>query len=394
MRIKYTAGQKIAQFLGLGVLGGGVCGGVCLYRGDENTYRKLCSLLHLVDGESAHKTAIWALSNGFYFKDRSEQPKELENKLWGLHFKNPIGIAAGFDKHGEAVQGLSDIGFGFVEVGSVTPKAQLGNPQPRVFRLDSDGAVINRYGFNSEGHVKVKERLCSVKKNNYDGILGINLGKNKTSPSASEDYSSGVKMFGAIADYLVINISSPNTPGLRSLQGKEDLSKLIKSVLSARQELKLANPPPILVKISPDLTDDDKVDIADVVMSEETKIDGLIISNTTLSRPDTLTSTSKSEQGGLSGAPLASLSTSTIRDMYRLTKGLIPIIGVGGVSSGSDAWEKVLAGASLVQLYTAMVYNGPPVVSKVRRELAELFASSKYKNISEAVGADHKTKAC
>jgi len=390
MRIKYTAGQKVAQFLGLGALGGCVCGMVGLYKGEERTYRGLCSLLHVLDGETAHKSAVWALRRGLYFKTRAQHIQELEVELWGIKFRNPVGIAAGFDKHGEAVEGLADIGFGFVEVGSVTPLAQEGNSKPRVFRLDRDQAVINRYGFNSEGHDVVKRRLELVKQRGYNGVLGVNLGKNKTSLSAIEDYIAGVKIFGALADYLVINISSPNTPGLRSLQGKDDLSKLVKAVLIAREHLEMDNPPPILVKIAPDLTEEDKEDIAEVVLAPSTRVDGLVISNTTITRPDSLSSTHKGEIGGLSGAPLSNLSTQTVRDMYKLTSGRLPIIGVGGVSSGQDAWEKVLAGASLVQVYSALVYQGPPLVTRVRSELRDLLAGSEFRSIQEAVGADHR----
>jgi len=365
-------------------------GGLCLYKGDERVYRGLCRYLHTVDGETAHRAAVWALARGFYFRARAEQSKELEMKLWGIKFENPVGIAAGFDKHGEAVQGLADIGFGFVEVGSVTPLAQEGNPKPRVFRLDKDQAVINRYGFNSEGHASVKRRLELVREKGFGGVLGVNLGKNKTSPSACEDYVAGVKMFGCVADYLVINISSPNTPGLRSLQGKDDLSKLIKAVLLAREQLHLDNPPPVLVKIAPDLTEEDKIDIAEVVTATSTRVDGLVISNTTITRPASLTSPSKGEPGGLSGAPLSSLSTEAVRDMYRLCGGCVPIVGVGGVSCGQDAWEKVLAGASLVQVYSALVYQGPPLVTKIRRELGQILASSEFSSLQEAVGADHR----
>jgi len=258
MRIKYSAGQKVAQFVGLGVLGGASFGGVCLYKGDEKVYKSLCSMLHSIDGEVAHRAAVWALGSGLYFKERANHKEELEVELWGMKFRNPVGIAAGFDKHGEAVQGLADIGFGFVEVGSVTPQPQDGNPKPRVFRLHTDQAVINRYGFNSEGHEIVKKRLETLKQNGFGGILGVNLGKNKTSPSACADYVAGIEIFGSIADYLVVNISSPNTPGLRSLQGKEDLKQLVKAVLEAREKLKLGKPPPVLVKIAPDLTEEDK----------------------------------------------------------------------------------------------------------------------------------------
>jgi len=372
------------------MLGGCVCGGVGLYKGEERTYRGLCNLLHVLDGETAHRAAVWALGSGLYFSTRAQHRQELEMKLWGIKFMNPVGIAAGFDKHGEAVEGLTNIGFGFVEIGSVTPLAQEGNAKPRVFRLDKDEAVINRYGFNSEGHDAVKSRLELVRQRGFSGVLGVNLGKNKTSVSAIEDYTAGVKKFGGLADYLVINISSPNTPGLRSLQGKEDLSKLVKAVLGAREELKMSHPPPILVKIAPDLTEDDKTDIAEVVTAPGSKVDGLVISNTTITRPDSLESSSKGEVGGLSGVPLVNLSTKTVRDMYRLTFGQLPIVGVGGVSSGQDAWEKILAGASLVQLYSALVYQGPPIVTRVRRELSEILAESEFSSLQEAVGADHR----
>lgn len=389
MRIKYSAAQKVGQFVGLGLLGGATYTSICLWRGDEKFYRGLASCLHSLDGEVAHKAAVWAFSRGLYFKSRMEQSHRMEVELWGLKFPNPVGIAAGFDKHAEAVHGLANIGFGFVEVGSVTPQPQEGNPKPRVFRLDSDEAVINRYGFNSQGHLTVKERLEGVR-GDIPAVLGVNLGKNKTSPSASSDYVSGVTLLGPLADYLVINVSSPNTPGLRSLQGKTDLATLVKAVLRARDGLDLPRHLPVLVKIAPDLTMQDKEDIAEVLTSPGTRVDGLVISNTTISRPDTLTSPEKDQVGGLSGAPLRILSTSTIRDMYRLTEGRLPIVGVGGVSSGQDAWEKVLAGASLVQLYSALVYQGPPVVNRVRREMEQLLDDSPYQNIREAVGADHR----
>lgn len=388
---KYTAKTKLKQFLGLGLVGGATFSSICLYKGDEGFYRGLATLLHRLDGEFAHKSAVFAFKNGFYFKSRLESDPSMGVDLWGLHFRNPVGIAAGFDKHGEAFKGLADIGFGFVEVGSVTPKPQEGNPKPRVFRLNEDEAVINRYGFNSEGHAVVADRLRGVREaQEFQAVLGINLGKNKTSPSASQDYTSGVVTLGPLADYLVINISSPNTPGLRSLQGKSDLSSLIKSVLDARESLKLSRHLPILVKIAPDLTEEDKKDIAEVVLYPDTRIDGLIVSNTTVSRPKSLKSAAKEEIGGLSGAPVRDLSTGCIRDMFRLTGGLLPIIGVGGVADGEHAWQKVSAGASLVQLYSSLVYQGPPVVDKVNRELRDILIQKGFKNIQEAVGCEHK----
>jgi len=389
MRLKYSAGQKVAQFVGLGVLGSGVCGGLLLYRHDQTFYRSLSSALHkLCDGETAHRLAVLALSKGLYFRSREANHPDISVKLWGLHFNNPVGVAAGFDKHGEAVSGLADIGFGFVEVGSVTPQPQEGNPKPRVFRLDSDEAVINRYGFNSQGHLEVRRRLELLRAGGFNGILGINLGKNKSSVSAAEDYVAGVRQFSHLADYLVINISSPNTPGLRSLQARQQLKSLLQSVLAARRSLKLARPPPLLLKISPDLSRAELEDIAEVVTAPDSRVDGLVISNTTVSRPD-LASNLREEEGGLSGAPLRSLSTGTISTMYSLTGGNIPIVGVGGVNSGAEAWEKVKAGASLVQVYTGLVYQGPPLVTRIRRDLRDLVVKEGYLNMQEAVGAAH-----
>ncbi|CAG2203830.1 DHODH [Mytilus edulis] len=224
------------------------------------------------------------------------------------------------------------------------------------------------------------------------GIMGVNLGKNKTSSYPVEDYVQGVRKFGKVADYLVINISSPNTPGLRAMQGKDMLDTLLEKVLSERDLIR-GRKPPLLVKIAPDLTDQDKKDIAEVVLNRKESLGGLIISNTTVSRPDSLKSPYKDEVGGLSGEPLKDLSTKTISDMYRLTEGKVPIIGVGGIGSGEDAYDKIKEGASLVQLYTALIYQGPPVIGKINRELSELLIKDGYKSITEAVGANHKTKS-
>ena len=334
-------------------------------------------------------------------------PLQLATQLFDLHLTSPLGMAAGFDKNAECIDGLLDMGFGFVEVGSVTPEPQLGNDQPRVFRLSADRAVINRYGFNSDGIERVKERLEQRRREQLTtqrkgtangvvgqgGIVGVNLGKNKTSPSAINDYSRGLRELGQYADYAVINISSPNTPGLRDLQGKHELRSLLSALVQVRNSL----PPPhsaaaagrrlpLLVKIAPDLTAEDKQDIAEVVLG--TGIDGLVISNTTITRPPTLTSPASKETGGLSGRPLARLATDTIRDMYVLTEGRLPIVGVGGVESGSDVWDKMRAGASVVQLYSAFVFDGPCVVSRIKAELVERMAREGVANVSELVGAD------
>ncbi|KAK3562023.1 hypothetical protein QTP86_024798 [Hemibagrus guttatus] len=326
--------------------------------GDERFYSTalMPMLQRLVGAETAHVMAVRLLSLGLVPRNRYKDPASLEVNVLGRRFGNPLGIAAGFDKHGEAVDALYRLGFGFVEVGTVTPKPQEGNPKPRVFRLQADQAVINRYGFNSCGIVAVQERLKA-----REGVqseltkagkpLGINLGKNKLSTDAVADYLEGVRTLGPLADYLVVNVSSPNTPGLRDLQGKKELRHLL----------------------------------------EQLGVDGLIVSNTTVSRPETLQDHNRNEAGGLSGQPLKELSTRTVREMYTLTKGKVPIVGVGGVASGQDALDKIRAGASLVQLYTALVYQGPPVVTKIKRELHELLTEQGFSSVSEAVGADHRT---
>ncbi|XP_061327752.1 dihydroorotate dehydrogenase (quinone), mitochondrial isoform X2 [Pezoporus flaviventris] len=311
--------------------------------------------LRALPPEAAHRLALRVAALGLLPPARPDGPA-LEVRVLGHRFCNPVGLAAGFDKHGEAVDGLYKMGFGFVEVGTVTPQPQEGNPRPRVFRLVEDEAVINRYGFNSHGHAAVECRLrarqdTQLRLTGVGMPLGINLGKNKSSTDAAADYVAGVRTLGPLADYLVVNVSSPNTPGLRHLQGKAELQDL-------------------LTKLG---------------------VDGLIVSNTTVSRPSSLQSRQRSEPGGLSGKPLRELSTQTIRDMYSLTRGQVPIIGVGGVSSGQDALEKIRAGASLVQMYTALVYHGPPVVQAVKQELEELLREQGFRNVMEAVGADHQS---
>ncbi|XP_006860259.1 PREDICTED: dihydroorotate dehydrogenase (quinone), mitochondrial [Chrysochloris asiatica] len=363
--------------------------------GDERFYaeRLMPALQGLLDPESAHKLAVRVTSLGLLPRTTFQDSAMLEVRVLGRKFRNPVGIAAGFDKHGEAVDGLYKMGFGFVEIGSVTPKPQEGNPRPRVFRLPEDQAIINRYGFNSHGFSVVEHRLRARQQKqtqlSEDGLLlGINLGKNKTSVDAAADYAEGVRVLGPLADYLVVNVSSPNTAGLRSLQGKAELRHLLTKVLQERAALTDVHKPAVLVKIAPDLTAKDKEDIAGVV--SELGVDGLIVTNTTVSRPSSLQGVQRSETGGLSGKPLRDLSTQTIREMYALTQGRVPIIGVGGVSSGQDALEKIRAGASLVQLYTALTYQGPPVVGRVKRELEVLLKEQGFSSITEAVGADHR----
>ncbi|KAM9546593.1 dihydroorotate dehydrogenase (quinone), mitochondrial-like isoform 5-T5 [Salvelinus alpinus] len=350
-------------------------------------------LQRIVGAETAHVMAVRLIGLGLVPLNRYRDPASLEVNVMGRKFKNPIGIAAGFDKHGEAVDGLYRLGFGFVEVGTITPKPQEGNPKPRVFRLTTDQAVINRYGFNSCGLAAARERLKAREGTQVEltkaGLpLGINLGKNKLSQDAAADYLEGVRTLGPLADYLVVNVSSPNTPGLRDLQGKGELRQLLYKVLKERDALQGGSRPPVLVKIAPDLNAQDKQDIADVVT--ELGVDGLLVSNTTVSRPETLQDPQSKEVGGLSGQPIKELSTRTVREMYSLTKGKVPIIGVGGVASGQDALDKICAGASLVQLYTSLTYQGPPVVTKIKRELEQLLKEQGFASISDAVGADHR----
>lgn len=365
--------------------------GYSIYEGNEKFYREyVMPFTHkFFDAETAHRLGVLAAKyNIVPRKQKTPDSPILSSVVFGREFSNPVGLAAGFDKDGEGVRGLTKIGFGFIEIGSVTPESQPGNPKPRVFRLKEDKAVINRYGFNSEGHEAVYNRLKDRVTEQDNCLLGINLGKNKSSTDPISDYTQGVEKFSRLADYLVVNISSPNTPGLRDLQGKQKLQNLLDKVIERRDEMEVRKP--LLVKIAPDLTDRDKEDIAAVVTSRKGYVNGLIISNTTVRRPPSLKNPSKTEEGGLSGPPVRDMSTKTIADMYRLTNGSIPIIGVGGVSSGQEAYKKIRSGASLVQLYTALVYEGPPVVKKIKRELEELLRRDGFKSISEAVGADVK----
>lgn len=356
------------------------------------------ALRYILDGEQAHRAAILAAKMGLTPKQRTEDPPVLRTELFGRAVCNPIGLAAGFDKDGEAVAGLFGGGFGMVEIGSVTPKPQPGNPKPRVFRLPEDGAVINRYGFNSCGHDESKAHLTAFRQSSASQVasakgqlLGINLGKNKTSEDADADYCAGVRALGSLADYLVVNVSSPNTPGLRNLQQRTQLASLLKAVLKERDAMPAdanGKRPPLLLKVAPDLTASQMDDIAAVALQE--KVDGLIVSNTTISR-EGLTGAAKGETGGLSGKPLLEKSTQVLGELYQRTGGKVTIIGVGGVSCGKDAYAKIRAGASAVQLYTSLVYGGPPLVPKVKRELAELLKADGYACVTDAVGADHKS---
>ena len=350
----------------------------------------LLPALRLLAPEPAHRLTIWALRQGLAPRQTEADDPILASTLWGRRFANPIGIAAGFDKNAEAPAALAALGFGFVEIGSVTPRPQPGNPKPRLFRLAEDRAVINRMGFNNDGLPAVAERLARFREDGGAAVtVGVNLGKNRDSEDAAADYARGVAGLARFADYIVINVSSPNTPGLRALQGPEELRALVERVQEALAGQDLASLPPVLVKVAPDLTEADLDDIAGVARA--CALGGLIATNTTLARPDTLRSRHRGEAGGLSGGPLFAPSTEILSRLYRLTDGTIPLIGVGGIASGADALAKVRAGASLVQLYSALVYEGPALLPRLKRELAAGLRAGGFESLQEAVGADHRS---
>jgi len=360
-----------------------------------DAYRAIGPLLRLLPPETAHGLSLWALGHGLAptmtAGDAASDPL-LASRVWGLEFPHPIGLAAGFDKDARALGALFDLGFSFVEAGTVTPLPQPGNPRPRMFRLAADEAVVNRFGFNSKGLDAFVARLGAFRDAlPGKGIVGANLGRNRHSSDAAADYAAGVFRCAALADYLVINVSSPNTPGLRDLQTGERLEELLEQVTAARDAAcSGGRRAPLLLKLAPDLVLQEREAIAGVVMKSagDSGIDGLIIGNTTLSRPDTLRSRHRHEAGGLSGRPLLDLSTEVLRDFYRLTEGRLPLIGVGGVSSGRDAYLKIRAGASLVQLYTAFAYHGPALIGRIRGDLSDLLRADGYSCVTEAGGVD------
>ena len=343
----------------------------------------LLPIVRLLPPETAHRATISALTFRNTPRALAPDPASLRIRLWNRDFPNPIGLAAGFDKNAEVPDAMLGYAFGFVETGTVTPRPQPGNPKPRLFRLSEDRALINRLGFNNEGLDAVRARLA--RRRGRSGIVGANIGKNKDSKDATADYIAGVAALAPLADYLVVNVSSPNTPGLRDLQRKAILLALISALQRARAKAAPSDPPPLLLKIAPDLAQDERQEIAEAAL--ETGIDGLVISNTTVARPPTLKSPLAREAGGLSGPPLFAPSTALVADMHRRTGGRVPIVGVGGVSSAADAYAKIRAGASLVQLYTALVYEGPGLIERIKRELAGMLARDGHASIAAAVGA-------
>ncbi len=334
--------------------------------------------LFVADGESAHGLSLAALR--LLPLHRPPAVPELAQTVAGLRFPNPVGLAPGYDKNAEICGQAFGLGFGFVEIGSVTPRPQEGNPRPRLFRLVEDRAVINRMGFNNDGMDAVAKRLEALSAAELPGPLGINVGANKDSVDRIADYVTAIERLAPLGSYITVNISSPNTPGLRALQDKAALGDLlarVKAAMPAQQ--------PVFLKVAPDLEPADIDDISAAVIDH--KIDALIVSNTTISRP-ALRSAKAGESGGLSGAPLRDLAQQRLRDFATATGGALPLIGVGGIASGADAYARIKAGASLVQLYSALVYEGPMLAKRINRELLALLKRDGFAHVGEAVGTD------
>jgi dihydroorotate dehydrogenase len=345
-------------------------------------------LLRWFDPEDAHRLAIQGLRLLPPIRSRPDDPK-LAVRAFGLNFPNPIGMAAGFDKSAEVSDSLLRLGFGFVEIGSVTPKPQAGNPRPRLFRLERDEAVINRMGFNNDGAEAVLRRLAG--RAHLGGIIGVNVGANKDAADRTADYVKLIEIFAPVASYFTVNVSSPNTPGLRNLQQAAALDDLLAKVIDARERVREnSGDSPVLLKIAPDLSLTELDDVVQIARSR--RIDGMIVGNTTLARPATLREQSRAkEQGGLSGRPLFRLSTRMVAETYVRAEGAFPLIGVGGIDTGGAALTKIRAGASLIQLYSALIYKGLGLVDDIKNDLASTLLRTGRDSLSEIVGADAAT---
>ncbi|HSJ77535.1 MAG TPA: quinone-dependent dihydroorotate dehydrogenase [Erythrobacter sp.] len=345
-------------------------------------FRLLRPALFALDPEAGHRLAIAGMK-ALPSRTPMPLPGTLGIDVAGRRFPNPVGVAAGFDKNAEVPDALLGMGFGFTEVGSITPLPQAGNPQPRLFRLVEDGAVINRMGFNNEGGDAALARLQA--RAGRSGIVGVNIGANKDSSDRVADYAVLAKAMAPFASYLCVNVSSPNTPGLRALQDEAALAGLIDAVIAARDEAGCKSAPPIFLKVAPDLEPADVDAIARIALDKQ--LGALVVSNTTISRPE-LRSHHAGESGGLSGAPLRMLALTRLRDFRTATGGAIPLVGVGGIATAEHAWERIRAGASLVQLYSAMVYEGPGLGARIVRGLEALMKRDGFASIAEAVGSE------
>ncbi|KWV91441.1 quinone-dependent dihydroorotate dehydrogenase [Erythrobacter sp. YT30] len=348
-------------------------------------FKLLKPALFALDSETGHRLAIAGL-RALPIRSGSksaDQSGPLAIEVAGVHFPNPVGVAAGFDKDAEVPDALLGLGFGFTEVGSITPRPQAGNPKPRLFRLVEDNAVINRMGFNNAGAAAALERLRA--RSGRPGVVGINVGANKDSDDRIADYAEMARIMAPFASYLAVNVSSPNTPGLRALQDESALAALVDGVIAARDAVCADSPPPIFLKVAPDLEPADIDAIARIAL--EKRLGALIVSNTTISRPN-LRSHHAGETGGLSGEPLRTLALQRVRDFRKATGGEIPLIGVGGIGSAEHAWERIKAGANLVQLYSAMVYEGPGLGGEIVKGLHQLMRRDGFANIADAVGSE------
>ena len=345
-------------------------------------------LLRWLDAEGAHRLAVQGLKFLPAMRPHADDPK-LAVRAFGLNFPNPIGMAAGFDKNAEVPDALLRLGFGFVEVGTVTPRPQSGNPRPRLFRLERDEAVINRMGFNNDGSDRVLRRLAS--RAQLAGIIGVNIGANKDSPDRVADYVRLIEAFAPVASYFTVNVSSPNTPGLRTMQQAHILDDLLAKVIDARERMReKAGDSPVLLKIAPDLSLAELDEVVHVARSR--RVDGMIVANTTVARPQSLREEMRArEQGGLSGRPLFRLSTRMVAETYVRVEGAFPLIGVGGIDSGGAALTKISAGASLIQLYSSLIYKGLGVVEDIKRDLASTLLRTGREQLSEIVGSDAAT---
>ena len=342
----------------------------------------------LLPPETAHALAIWALGRGLSPVVTRPPSPRLATSFCGFELAHPLGLAAGFDKNAAAVSGLFGLGFSFVEVGTVTPRPQAGNPRPRLFRLRQQQALINRMGFNNDGLEAVRARLA--RREPGWGPLGANIGANRDAKDLVADYVTCLRGLYELVDYVVVNVSSPNTPGLRDLQGRARLDELLGALSETRAALAGGSPAkPLLIKIAPDLAPEDEEDVAAVALARG--VDGLLVANTTIQRPEIVPERYRGESGGLSGAPLFLKSTEQLGRFYRLTGGRLPLIGVGGILRGADAYAKIRAGASALQLYTALVYRGPRVVSRIVGELDRLLELDGYARLGDARGVDAGT---